>query len=64
MIVATQFATRDEATKAHTLEVLARLGGNRTHTARALDITVRTLQRDLERWHVQDRQPGETWPRQ
>lgn len=32
-------------------------GGNRTHTARRLGISVRTLQRKLKAWGMQDQGP-------
>lgn len=51
----TNITTRDEAQRTHTIRVLQLLNGNRTHTARALGISLNTLQRDLRRWGVQDR---------
>lgn len=42
--------TLDEVERDHILKVLASYAGNRTHAARSLDISVRTLQRKLHRW--------------
>lgn len=44
--------TLEELEKAAILQALERSGGNRTHAAQSLDISVRTLQRKLKRWGV------------
>ena len=42
--------TLEELEKTAVLQSLERSNGNRTHAARSLDISVRTLQRKLKRW--------------
>ena len=41
------FQTLAEVEKEHILDVLHKLGGNKTHAAKALGIGIRTLQRKL-----------------
>ena len=41
----------------HIEHVLAAHHGNRTNAARALGISVRTLQRKLKAWGIQDQRP-------
>lgn len=44
--------TLEQVEKAHILMVLAVKNDNRTHTARALNIGIRTLQRKLKKYGV------------
>jgi len=49
-----EITSLEEAEKAHILHVLKLNKYNRTHTAIALNIGARTLQRKLKRWDMQD----------
>ena len=49
-------ASLADVQKEYTIRVLERFEGNRTHTARTLGVAVRTLQRKLSEWGVQDRE--------
>lgn len=49
--------TLEQVEREHIEKVLATVMGNRTHAARALGISVRSLQRKLKAWGIQDRLP-------
>lgn len=50
--------TLDEIRRQAVVDCLRRHGGNRTDAAAELDIGVRTLQRWLRSWGIQDLSPG------
>ena len=49
--------TLEQMEKVAVIEALSRQGGIRTQAARSLGISVRTLQRKLKKWRLQDRPP-------
>lgn len=54
----TELKSLDQVFREYAQVVLAAKNGNRTHTARTLGISVRTLQRNLIRWGLQDQKRG------
>jgi DNA-binding NtrC family response regulator len=49
--------TLEELERRAIQETLERCDGNRTYAARALGISVRTLQRKVKAWHQRDDEP-------